>query len=147
MTNSITEAHTGFIRALRTFKTNENLIVTGGYDSLVKIFDIRENNSIDGSEQEARAQSTFKHKNEIQGITLFQDDTKMAVVEGKNTNLWDLRKPDEPLQSLSFNNKTVNTVRSFESQNRLITSSIDCHLKIFELDTVSFIYLSKPMNY
>lgn len=44
---------------------------------------------------------------------------------------------EAPVISLSNNIKTVNTVYVSESENRLITGSVDCHVKIYDLNEVS----------
>lgn len=45
---------------------------------------------------------------------------------------------DSPVVSLSNNVKTVNSVFVAEAENRLITGSVDCHVKIYDLKEVDF---------
>ena len=45
---------------------------------------------------------------------------------------------ETPLHSFSNNIKTVNTVFVSEADNRLITGSVDCHVKIYDMHDVGF---------
>jgi WD40 repeat protein len=47
-----------------------------------------------------------------------------------------MRMNDTPLQNLSNNVKTVNSVHVSESENRLVTGSVDCHIKVYDLNEV-----------
>ena len=53
---------------------------------------------------------------------------------------------EAPIISLSNNIKTVNTVYVSESENRLITGSVDCHVKIYDLNEVSLAYQSSKLS-
>ena len=52
------------------------------------------------------------------------------------TKVWDTRKTDAPVFSASNNIKSVNRVWVSEEDNRLFTGSVDCHLKVYELEEV-----------
>lgn len=43
---------------------------------------------------------------------------------------------EAPVVALCNNIKTVNTVYVSESENRLITGSVDCHVKVYDLNEV-----------
>lgn len=43
---------------------------------------------------------------------------------------------ESPVVSLSNNVKTVNSVFVAEADNRLVTASVDCHVKIYDLKEV-----------
>jgi U3 small nucleolar RNA-associated protein 15 len=60
--------------------------------------------------------------------------------------VWDTRKNDEPVVALCNNIKTVNSIFISEEDNRLFTGSVDCHLKIYEMDQVSSAHQFKIVN-
>lgn len=60
----------------------------------------------------------------------------MYVFDNQKTKVWDMRMNDAPLQTLTNNVKTVNTVFVSEADNRLITGSVDCHVKVYDLNEV-----------
>lgn len=43
---------------------------------------------------------------------------------------------ETPLYSMSNNIKTVNTVYVSEAENRVITGSVDCHVKVYDMQDV-----------
>ena len=47
-----------------------------------------------------------------------------------------MRMNDSPLFSLCNNVKTVNSLFVCEEENRLITGSVDCHVKIYDMTDV-----------
>lgn len=48
---------------------------------------------------------------------------------------------ETPLFCLSNNVKTVNSVFVSEQENRLITGSVDCHVKVYDMEEVCSIEL------
>lgn len=58
----------------------------------------------------------------------------------KQTKVWDIRMNETPLFSLSNNVKTVNSVFVSEQDNRLITGSVDCHVKVYDMAEVIYPY-------
>jgi WD40 repeat protein len=60
----------------------------------------------------------------------------LYAFDNQKTKIWDMRMNDAPLQTLTNNVKTVNTVFVSEADNRLITGSVDCHVKVYDLNEV-----------
>jgi len=55
-------------------KTNASTFLSGGYDKIVKLWDIR---------AEEKLQYSYEHEEEIQDLQLFENDNKMVSVSGK----------------------------------------------------------------
>jgi WD40 repeat protein len=68
------KCHKDFIRVVRMMKTNQNTFLSGGFDRVVKLWDIR---------VEEKLQYEYAHDDEIQDVQLFDSDNKMVSVAGK----------------------------------------------------------------
>lgn len=59
-------------------KSNASTFLSGGFDNVVKLWDIR---------AEDKLQYTYTHGDEIQDLQLFENDNKMVSVAGKKVIL------------------------------------------------------------
>lgn len=67
----------------------------------------------------------------------------LVTVGGKNTTVWDLRKPEVPLFDLANNIKNITCVRVFDNDKRIVTSSIDTHLKVYDYTNMELVHQTK----
>jgi WD40 repeat protein len=72
------KCHDDFIRVVRMMKTNANTFLSGGFDKVVNLWDIR---------ADEKLQYSYAHDEEIQDLQLFQDDNKMISVSGKKVKI------------------------------------------------------------
>lgn len=128
---SIKKAHSDYIRCIGGFADSPDVMISGSYDKTVKLFDVRD------GETAKSARLVFNIEHEVEDLAVFNNDLSLATVGGRFTKIWDTRKTDVPLVSLCNNSKTVNKVWVAEKENRLLTSSIDCTLKIYSLEGMS----------
>lgn len=73
------KCHDDFIRVVRMMKSNENTFLSGGFDKVVKLWDIR---------VEEKLQYQYLHDDEIQDVQLFDNDNKMVSVAGKKVSFY-----------------------------------------------------------
>ncbi len=136
---SINKAHSDYIRALQTFKQNTSMFMSSSFDKTIKLFDIRENH---------KQRLVFNHGAEVEDIKLFNNDLSVVSVGDKYTKVFDVRNNSEAVVSLCNNIKTVNCCYVSEAENRLYTSSVDSHLKVYdmtEFKLVNQVKYSKPI--
>lgn len=113
--------HNDFLRKIKFFPNSYEKIMTGSLDKTLKIIDIKSKSIVE----------TLENNVEIEDFD-FIDDNTVSVVGGKFLKIWDLRNTSECLKEMLIGNKTVNNV--FYSNKRLITTSYDNHLKVFDTD-------------
>lgn len=129
--HSIGKAHKDYIKAVKAVQ--ENQILTGGYDGIVKLFDFRvgKDNKI-----------ALEHGDPVESLDSFPSGLSAISVGGTTINIWDLRMSRQ-LHSISANKKTVTSVKILESGERFLTGSVDQHLKIYAADTFELTYNEK----
>ena len=128
------DIHSDFIRTVVPFKQSTQNFITGSLDKTAKLFDLRTGNQETG---------IFEHGQPISGAAIYNADTYLVTVGGKDIATWDLRNQSEPLTRFSNNIKNITCVRVFEEENRVLTSSIDAHLKMYSLDNMELVHQMK----
>lgn len=127
--HSLKKAHNDFVRSVMPFHGNESLSLSGGYDKIVKLIDLRETEKF---------KMVFKHDAELEDLKMYNSDINFVSVGGKITKIWDIRKNDEALASLTHNIKSVNSAFVSEEDQRIFTGSIDGMVKVYDLNDVRF---------
>lgn len=74
VTNVIQNAHSDFIRTVHPLAASDEVLVSGGLDKLVKIFDLRE---------DKEPKTIFEVGDEVEDLVVYSEDTKMVTVGGK----------------------------------------------------------------
>lgn len=68
------KCHEDFVRVVRMMKSNPSTLLSGGFDKVVKLWDVR---------AEEKLQYQYLHEDEVQDLQLYEDDNKMVSVSGK----------------------------------------------------------------
>lgn len=113
--------HNDFLRKVKFFPDSYEKIMTGSLDKTMKIIDIKSKSIV----------NTLENNLEIEDFD-FIDENTVAVVGGKFLKIWDLRNTSTCLKEMMVGNKTVNNV--FYCNKRVITTSYDNHLKVFDTE-------------
>lgn len=114
------EAHHGdYIRAVNFIPGNPNLISTGCYDGIVRIFDTRQQLLV----------AKFSQGNPVEDV-LAISPTTLVSAGGPQIKVWDLARGS---QIHEFNNftKTATTLHN-TGEKGLLVGSLDGHVKIFD---------------
>lgn len=111
--------HGDYIRAANFIPGNPNLIATGCYDGVVRIFDTRLPQLV----------SKFNQGNPVEDV-LALSPTTLVSAGGPQVKVWDLARG---LQIHEFNNfaKTATTLHN-TGEKGLLVGSLDGHVKIFD---------------
>ncbi|EEY14389.1 U3 small nucleolar RNA-associated protein [Verticillium alfalfae VaMs.102] len=100
-----------------------NLLVSGSYDSTVRLWDPRI-----GSNQ---AVMTFKHAAPVEDVLALPSGTTLLAAAGPAISVLDLVAA-RPLQQLTNHQKTVTSLCLASGGTRLASGGLDGHVKIFE---------------
>lgn len=119
--------HNDYIRSATFVKDQQNLIATGCYDGIVRVFDSRVKS--DSSIME------FHHDAPVEDIVSVSQNT--LVTSGSNyVKAWDI--PSHKLtKKLSNFTKTV-TCLSMAGENNLLAGSLDGHVKIYDISQINW---------
>uniref|UniRef100_A0A8C5QQQ7 U3 small nucleolar RNA-associated protein 15 homolog n=1 Tax=Leptobrachium leishanense TaxID=445787 RepID=A0A8C5QQQ7_9ANUR len=113
--------HTDYVRCGCTSKLNEDLFVTGSYDHTIKVFDTRTEKSV----------LTMNHEQPVESVLLYPSGGLLVSAGGRYVKVWDLLKGGQLLVSLRNHHKTVTCLSLTSSGQRLLSGSLDRHVKIY----------------
>ncbi|XP_075035928.1 U3 small nucleolar RNA-associated protein 15 homolog [Mixophyes fleayi] len=113
--------HTDYVRCGCASQLNNDLFVTGSYDHTVKVFDARAEKSV----------MTMEHEQPVESVLLFPSGGLLVSAGGRYIKVWDLLKGGQLLVSLRNHHKTVTSLCLSSSGQRLLSGSLDRHVKIY----------------
>uniref|UniRef100_A0AAY4BTZ5 U3 small nucleolar RNA-associated protein 15 homolog n=1 Tax=Denticeps clupeoides TaxID=299321 RepID=A0AAY4BTZ5_9TELE len=113
--------HSDYIRALATSSRNPDVFITGSYDHTLRVWDARLE----------RCVMKMEHGQPVEGVLLYPSEGLLVSTGGQHVKVWDLLKGGQQLVSLKNHHKTVTCVCLSTHSNRLLTGSLDRHVKVY----------------
>lgn len=101
---------------------NSNLLVSGSYDETVRVWDAR---APGGSVM------TFKHADPVEEVLPLPSGTTLLAAAGSAISVLDLVAA-KPLRLITNHQKTVTTLSLASNGRRVVSGSLDGHVKVFE---------------
>ena len=129
--HSINNAHQDYVKCLGYLY--ENHIVSGGYDGKVRLFDFRVHQ---------KHISEFQHGSQVECLAVLPNKLSLASVGGTTLKVWDIRTSKLMFEN-SNNKKTLTCVRTLRDGDRILTSSLDQQLKVYNTSTLEVTYQEK----
>ncbi|KAI9278431.1 WD40-repeat-containing domain protein [Phascolomyces articulosus] len=130
----IFEEHEDYVRAGVVSDDNPNLILTGSYDQTVKLFDTRTNSSV----------MTMQHGAPVESILMYPGGGSAVVSAGGPTiKVWDLLAGGRCIHAISNHQKTITSLAFNSSGSRLLTGSLDHHVKIHNVQDYKVVHSIK----
>lgn len=128
------DGHTDYVRAAALSPQSEELIATGGYDHICKLWDVRTNQHV----------ASLDHGLPIESIAFYPSESLILTAGGQKICCWDVASK-KMLHQFQAHQKTVSVVKVLqaEGQLRLMTGSLDGHIKVFDPATFKMLYACK----
>lgn len=122
-------AHSDYIRCLQ--QLDEQVYVTGGLDAMVRLWDVRQQGSV----------QDLSHGAPLSAIVGISSNTLVTAGYVRMT-FWDLRKSQE-VSTFTPHSKNITCVSLDSTHTRLLTGSMDSSVKIHDLSTHEVLYSLK----
>jgi U3 small nucleolar RNA-associated protein 15 len=100
-----------------------NMVVSGSYDSTVKLWDPRTGSN--------SAVMTFKHAAPIEDVLSMPSGTTILAAAGESISVLDLVAA-RPLHMITNHQKTVTSLSLASNGGRLVSGGLEGHVKVFE---------------
>lgn len=111
--------HQDYIRSIDFIPGNPNLIASGCYDGVVRVFDTRLKEMV----------ALFNHEEPIEDVLAFSPTTLISA-GGPQVKIWDL-STNSKITELNNFTKTATTLHNTQDKG-LLVGSLDGHVKIFD---------------
>ncbi|CAM9153902.1 unnamed protein product [Bubo scandiacus] len=122
--------HNDYVRCGCASKVNADVFITGSYDHTVKLFDARRKSSV----------MTIEHGHPVESVLLFPSGGLLVSAGGRYVKVWDVLKGGQLLVSLKNHHKTVTCLCLNSSGQRLLSGSLDRHVKIYSTTSYKVVH-------
>lgn len=130
---NVFEGHEDYVRTGVVSDDNPNLVMTGSYDQTVKLWDMRQNECV----------MTMQHGAPVESILMYPGGGSVVSAGGPTLKVWDLLSGGRCMHTLSNHQKTITSLAFNGSSNRLLTGSLDHHVKIYNVQDYHVVHSMK----
>ncbi|KAF4321028.1 hypothetical protein BBO99_00000807 [Phytophthora kernoviae] len=110
--------------------SSQNVWATGSYDHTVKLWDLR------ASDQTvSKSTMNLDHGAPVEACMVMPGGSLLLSAGGNSVKVWDILSGGRLLHSFSSHQKTITSLGLDGTGTRLMTGSLDGHLKIYDLKT------------
>ncbi|EIE88007.1 hypothetical protein G6F46_001875 [Rhizopus delemar] len=127
------EEHEDYVRAGVVSQENPNLVISGSYDQTVKLWDMRQPESV----------MTMNHGAPVESLLIYPNGGAVISSGGPTVKVWDLLSGGRCIHTLSNFQKTVTSMCFDGAASRLVTGSLDQHIKIYDVQDYKVVHSVK----
>lgn len=122
--------HNDYIRAGAVNPVSENIVLSGGYDNLIKMYDVRSNDCI----------LSLNHGSPLESLVFLPTGGIFASAGGNDIKLWDAVAGGRQLALISNHTQAVTCLQVTSNGKHLISGSLDRHVKFFNTTNFQMIH-------
>lgn len=128
--------HDDYVRAGAVCLSLPNLILSGSYDRTVKLYDSRTNSSV----------IDVNHGSPIESVLFLPTGGIFISAGGTEIKVWDALAGGKLLGSVSQHHKTITCLRLASDNRRLLSGSLDRHVKVYDLSSFKVVHTLSYSN-
>ncbi|XP_022110346.1 U3 small nucleolar RNA-associated protein 15 homolog [Acanthaster planci] len=117
------DEHADYVRCGTVSTASKDIWLTGSYDHKVKLFDLRTQASV----------LTLDHGHPVESVLMFPGGGMFLSSGGNCVKVWDALAGGKLLAAVSNHHKTITSMCFNGARNRLLTASIDRHVKVYDV--------------
>lgn len=122
--------HTDYVRAGAVNPVSDNIIISGGYDNSIKMYDVRSNDCI----------LSLNHGSPLESLVFLPTGGIFASAGGNDIKLWDAVAGGRQLAAISNHTQAVTCLQVTSNGKHLISGSLDRHVKFFNTTNFQMIH-------
>lgn len=134
------DGHSDYVRSAAVSPASPDTWATGGYDHVCKVWDVRQQGAV----------AALDHGAAIEAVAFLPSGSTVVTAGGNHVCVWDLLGGGRLLRRMGNHQKTVTclAVAPMAGPNstaaaRLLTGSLDGHVKVYELDSFKVTHASR----
>ncbi|KAI8052352.1 WD40-repeat-containing domain protein [Syncephalis plumigaleata] len=116
------DEHQDYVRAGRFSSDSPSLFITASYDHTVRLWDARTQ----------QCAMTMQHGQPVEDVIAFPGGGLIVSAGGPTLKVWDLLAGGRLVQAIGNHQKTVTSLAFALNGTRLVTGSLDQHVKIYD---------------
>ncbi|XP_050308630.1 U3 small nucleolar RNA-associated protein 15 homolog [Anthonomus grandis grandis] len=124
------EGHNDYIRAGVVNPDVPNIILSGGYDGMVKMWDTRTNKEV----------MKMNHTSAVESLLYMPGGGMVLSAGGTDIKIWDVIAGGKLRGAIAQHHKTVTCLRLASNGKRLLSGSLDRHVKIYDVGTFKVVH-------
>lgn len=129
------DGHNDYVRSGGVVNSNPNLIISGSYDQTVKIWDKR-----GAAEGDLKEVLSVDHGAPLESVVMSPSGSLLFTAGSSEIRVWDILAGGRLLSKISQHHKTVTCLKFATSGKRLLSSSLDRHVKVYDMSTFEVIH-------
>jgi U3 small nucleolar RNA-associated protein 15 len=139
--NTWEDAHTDYIRTAAVSSSNDRLVLTGSYDHTIKLWDLRANEAVMTLTHGTPGSQSFP----VESVMFLPGDAVVLSAGGNQLRAWDIlgSSSGRLLHMASNHQKTITSMCLDGSSSRVLTASLDRHVKIYNVSDYKVVHSVK----
>ncbi|KAH7935143.1 U3 small nucleolar RNA-associated protein 15 homolog [Rhipicephalus sanguineus] len=122
-------AHDDYVRCGSVCKANQDIVLSGSYDHTAKVFDLRTADPV----------VTVNHGSPVESVLMFPTGGIFLTAGGPHIRVWDV-VAGRILAQMTQHHKTVTCLKLASNGQRLLSGSLDRHVKVFDVATYQVVH-------
>ncbi|XP_039251347.2 U3 small nucleolar RNA-associated protein 15 homolog [Styela clava] len=122
--------HEDYIRTGAICRSSADIIATGSYDHLVKLYDTRTNSSI----------LSVDHGLPVESILIYPSGSILLSAGGNVIKVWDILQGGKLLTSFSHHHKSITCMSFNHNCSKILSGSLDKHVKIYDVGSYNVVH-------